>query len=347
MAFSEALQDLGGYPFIFTVVPPRKGANPDTVEQHLERVAELVREVALDAVNVPQVVGGQFETVEAERYALLVQQATKKEAIVNAIVATKPEPELLDWARRAWDQGLRHVILVGGERSNVTYPGPSVTRANALVRKAEPRFTVGNITIPTRRPTFVSRRNGGPRAAEVLDEPDRLLKKAEAGSQYFTSQIVTESETTKRLLHDYVDLCRARGVPPARVFVSLAPVTSVRDLDFLKDLEVHIPPDVEEALRTGDPETIAERSLRLNLRTLRELLEYFTWTGIRLPLGINVEHVSYRNWDASVRLARYARELTEEYRPLLGEEQPAQGMGRDKGIRARTTPAAPKPLRPG
>ncbi len=313
MAFASTLgPGASRPPLLYEPVPPAKNAKPEAIDDHLRELRDALRRLpSVDAVNVPQIVGGAFETVDALEYAALVQRRTGREVLVNKIVALTPKADLPGWIETARAvHGIRNVILVGGESSANQYPGPSVAEANRVAARVRPRpETIGNICIPFRR------RPGS-------DEPDRMLAKTQAGADHFTSQIILEPVTTRRLLRDYERACRHAGVRPATVFIGLAPVTDKRDIKLLKDLGVEVPPHVERDL-LWDPKEVALRSLQLNLGMLRRILSALREENIRVPVGLNVEQVSLRNWEPSIELAAEAGLLLEEHTWLL-EDQGAE-----------------------
>lgn len=318
MGFVEALAGARDrIPLMFEPLPPSKGASPELLEAHIDQLADALHTIpGVDAVNVPQIIGGTFETVDAGDHALAIQSRTGLEGIVNTIVALLPEADLTMHLHDTYQDGIAHTVLVGGESSKETYPGPSVRRANEISDDLDDRDlrTIGNICIPSRR------RLGN-------DEPDRMVAKTLAGADFFTSQIVLEPVTFRRLLRDYETACAHSAVQPATVFLGLSPVTSPEDLKLLKMLGVEVPPHVERDL-LWDTANIGHRSLELNLGILRNVLDTLRHENIRVPLGLNVEQVSQHNWDASCELATECCQLLEEHHWLMGIDQEPDLPGR-------------------
>lgn len=310
MGFKEALSRAAEQPpLMFEPVPPPKDTTAEAIDQHLDALKDALGAIPdVAGVNVPQIVGGTYETVDALDYSAAVQERTGLDVLVNKIVALEPPEKLGPWIQHAVvERNVRHVILVGGESSAIDYPGPSVTQANRIVANLDGATadTIGNICIPFRR------RPGA-------DEPDRMAAKTAAGADHFTSQIVLEPTTTRRLLRDYDRACRHAGITPATVFIGLAPVTDARDLKLMKSLGVEIPPHIERDL-LWDDSAIAERSLELNLGILRRVLAALREEHIQVPVGLNVEQVSLRNWDDSITLAREAQALLQEHNWIVSE----------------------------
>jgi 5,10-methylenetetrahydrofolate reductase len=311
MRFQEALASASSRPpLMFEPVPPPKDLDEARLADHIHQLEQALASIPhLSCVNVPQIEGGAYETVDALDFGARIQQATGHDVAVNKIVAHDPPERLIEWVRHARsDKGIRHLIHVGGESSDIDYPGPSVSKANRLISglDTDAPLTIGNICIPFRR-------------RPDLDEPDRMLKKTQNGADYFTSQIVLEPVTTRRLVRDYERACRLANTKPAAIFIGLSPVTEKKDLKLLKILGVEIPPNVEREL-LWDPDAIQQRSLEMNLGILRNILTTLRAEHIQVPVGLNVEQVSLGNWEASIELAEEATLLLEEHAWLMEDE---------------------------
>ncbi len=327
MGFADALSRARTrIPLLFEPLPPSKGASPEQLDEHIDELSATLSGLpGVDAINIPQIVGGAFETVDARDHALAIQSRTGIENLVNTIVAHVPEADLPDHLDEIHRTGIQHTVLVGGESSKIEYPGPSVKRANEISNGLPGRHerTIGNICIPSRR------RPGS-------DEPDRMVAKTVAGADLFTSQIVLEPVTFRRLVRDYERACALAGVPPATIFLGLAPVTEPRDLKLLAHLGVEIPPHIERDL-LWDKDQIRQRSLEANLGILRNVLDTIRLENIQVPIGLNVEQVSQHNWDASIELTSECCQLLEEHRWLLEAEGHAPSTAEAPLLRARGT----------
>ncbi len=306
---------------MYEIIPPVERSRKD-LASYAERLSRLLSHTHIDAVNIPEV---RDETTRGERpvkalpkveprlFGALLQEALGIEAVVNRCVVYANRANQQDWLiKTARDLGIENVVLVGGESSAISYPGPSVTEAAEIITRylnrglrkvddghpeaiGEPTdFFCGGIVIPQRRRPRTSR-----------DEPLRLIRKAEAGLEFFTSQVLYEAESTKWLLRDYAKAAAERGVEPKRIFLSFAPVSSRRDMDFLKWLGVEIPTDVASyVLEPTEPDRVRERSLEVASRVLREILDCVAREGLGIPIGINVEHITRKNFGVSVEMTQ-------------------------------------------
>ncbi len=190
------------------------------------------------------------------------------------------------WLEETYEEfGIRYVVLVGGESSKVRYPGPTVFEAAEQVDSRKLPISLGGISIPSR-----------------AHEADRIRRKNDAGVVFFTTQILFDS-------NDIVGLVQRLNGLEARIFLSFAPVSHPRDLEFLRWLGVDIPPDLDRFLLVGEragesspaaAETCLERSLDLAQRILMDVFDNLPPDPP--PLGLNIEHINRRNFPAAVQM---------------------------------------------
>lgn len=321
MEFREKVRDTRQPVVVFEMIPPLRGAGPSAVRKRVEQLQPLVADLGIDAVNLPEIRdenrsgprSSHFRRrMEPRIFGRSVGEAFRKErleVLVNRCVVYTHWRNQQRWLVRSWKEfGVRNLIIVGGESSQVRYPGPSVTEAAALVtgllnrgykRGSDGRrrplevatdLYCGGITIPTRR-----------RAGSVWDEPHRLVEKAEHGLEFFTSQVIYEGESTKRLLADYEAACQKRGTRPRRILLSFAPISEERDVAFLQWLGVEIPEEVRRYI-LGTDSGATSRSIDVAGRVLEGILEFVDERGITVPLGLNVEYILVRNFEVSLEM---------------------------------------------
>lgn len=301
-ALREKVRDPTVPVVLYELLPPARETAPAARAAYVECVADLLARVpGIDAINVPEIRNesrsGRPEPFRPKAdprrfvHELRDTLAVPLEAVVNHGTVYE------DWAtQQRWLEetqavyGIENLVLVGGESSRIRYPGPSVLEMARSIRHVyDDALFCGGITIPTRR-----HRVGNARK----DEPLRLLDKAACGLEFFTSQVLYEAESARQLLLDYDRLCRERDVSPRRIFLSFAPASSRKEIAFLRWLGVEIPPAVEEEL-LQTAIGIGWRSLRLARRLLQDLLVFVREEGLRVPLGLNVEHITLRNFELS------------------------------------------------
>lgn len=276
----------------FEMVPPPLG-KPEGAQASLEEARQVKDRV--DAVNLPEIHdegrsearSAKFVPRESPRVlAKYLQKELDLPVVVNR--CTVRDPNLLQWMRHTIDDyGVYDLVFVGGESSQVAYPGPSVSKAAAMVREAGYPVTLGGICIPSRH-----------------HEADRMRAKVAAGIGFFTTQVLYDP-------NDIVWLIQQLNGFESRIFLSFAPVSHPRDLQFLRWLGADIPVDLDAYLLKGghgsadsSPEESGEgnaffrRSLDLCQRILIEVFDNLPPEPP--PIGLNIEHINKRNFAAAV-----------------------------------------------
>lgn len=281
--------------FEMTPPPAQKEDAADAAVGEADQIKGLV-----DAINLPEIHDEKrsesrsakfVERIEPRVLGRRIQRELEIEVVVNRCVVYDADPAA--WFRETEAQyDLRHVVVVGGESSQIRYPGPGVIAAADAVRAAGLSTTLGGISIPSR-----------------LHEAERIRRKASAGLSFFTTQVLFDS-------NDIVWLAQRLNGLEARIFLSFAPVSHPRDLEFLRWLGADIPADLDRYL-LADAEPAAntaffERSLDLCRRILMDVFD-------NLPpdpplIGLNIEHINKRNFAPAVQMVKRLGEL---YRDLV------------------------------
>ena len=112
------------------------------------------------------------------------------------------------------------------------------------------------------------------------------------------------------MLKYYDDICKKNRVLPRRILLSFAPVSSKKNIDFLKWLGVEIPDLTEEHLINKETD-ITEESLKIATDILKDILVNNEKLGITVPIGLNVEHIMSYNFQYSINMLQ---ELSKIYR---------------------------------
>lgn len=276
---------------LFEVVPP-PAAKPESIEAtitEVEKIAGLV-----DGINLPEIHDEDRGTPRTHNFVQRVEprvlgagilRKAQTEIVVNRCVVY--EPDQTAWFKKTIDEfSIENVILVGGESSKIRYPGPSVMEAAQQVRAAQLPVSLGGISIPSR-----------------LNEAERIRRKSSAGIDFFTTQVLFDS-------NDIVGLIQRLNGLEARIFLSFAPVSHPRDLEVLRWLGVDIPVHLDHFLLRGEsPENNVplgsaqssfDRSLKLAQHILMDVFD-------NLPpdpplLGLNIEHINRRNFASAVQM---------------------------------------------
>lgn len=273
----------------FEMVPPVAG-NPESLNSAMAEVAKI--KGLADAINLPEIHdearGGDrtfkfVERIEPRILGQKIRQEFDLDVVVNRCVVY--EADQARWLRETQDQfAVSNFILVGGESSEIRYPGPSVLETAREVRTAGLNVAMGGISIPSR-----------------TQEADRIRHKAAEGICFFTTQVLFDS-------NDIVWLVQRLNGLEARIFLSFAPVSHHRDIEFLRWLGVDVPADLDRFLiarpegeaTSHHAEEAYERCLNLAQRILMDVFDNLPPDPP--PLGINIEHINRRNLKFAVRM---------------------------------------------
>jgi 5,10-methylenetetrahydrofolate reductase len=287
MGFRDALLNPSIPVTLFEVVPPAAG-KPEAIDSSL-RELQQVRNL-VDAINVPEIhdedrpgerTSKFIARVEPRLFGSRIKRELGIEVVINRVTVHDAEPER--WFRETLDQwSIANWILVGGESPEIPYPGPGPTEAAALVKSLGLPASLGGITIPSR-----------------ADEPERIRSKQSQGMEFFTSQVMFDS-------NDLVWLIQRLNGLEARLFISFAPVSQRRDLEFLRWLGVDIPTDLDRFLlgsasgASAPAATCLERSINLAQRILMDVFDNLPPDPP--PIGLNIEHINRRNFAAALAM---------------------------------------------
>ena len=298
MDLAEKMLDLAYPVTLYELVPPA-GSNPKRNLRVLEKVKQV--QPWVDAFNIPEISSESLspplqdvnqERMEPRTLAARIQREYSVEAIVNRVVVHDVDPEV--WMEETRSRcGIRNLVLVGGESGQKRYPGPSVTQTASWIRKNGYGFLLGGIMIPSR-----------------ADEIDRVIKKCRHDLRFFTTQVLFDS-------NDIVGLVRGLNGLEARIFLSFAPVSHPRDLQFLRRLGVDISADAEDFLLERHQEEskarpdCLERSIELAARIMTHVFENLPPSPP--PIGLMVGHINQRNYETSVVMLKRLKALYEQY----------------------------------
>jgi len=289
----------------YEILPPRE--KDGTLNSYAERISSLLSQTHIDAINIPEVHEENarglrpvknLERAEAREFGRLLQDNVGIEAIVNRVTVHNDLDYQKSWIKETfYDYDIENLILVGGESSDIKYPGPSVNETSEYITRdlnaGRFDFFCGGITIPSRKIESV-----------------RLLKKGSNGIEFFTSQVLYDGKKIKKMLKYYDDVCKENNVLPRRILLSFAPVSSKKNIDFLKWLGVEIPSQTEKRL-TNKKTSMSDESLEIASGILKGILNNNEKLGITVPIGLNVEHIMSYNFQSSINMLQ---ELSKIYR---------------------------------
>ena len=290
---------------VYEIIPPRE--KDGTLNSYAERISSLLSQTHIDAINIPEVHDENergvrpipsLERAEAREFGRLLQDNVGIEAIVNRVTVHDKLENQKNWIKETfYDYDIENLILVGGESSTINYPGPSVNKTSEYIIRdlntGRFDFFCGGIAIPSRK-----------------IESERLLRKGSNGIEFFTTQVLYDAEKIKKMLKYYDDVCKKNKVLPRRILLSFAPVSSKKNIEFLRWLGVEIPNETEERLE-NEKTNMTTESLDISAEILKDVLKNNEKLGITVPIGLNVEHIMSYNFQYSINMLQ---ELSKIYR---------------------------------
>ena len=278
------IQDRARPVIFYELIPPKADA-PAELEAQLALVRDLAGKV--DAINIPEIYEESRqgtrrirlpERIEPRVFAQTIQTKTGVDAVVNRVTVQESAEAQRRWLRETYQQhGVRNLILVGGESHTIEYRGPGVLETARLAAEDAPDFLLGGITIPSR-------------SREVA----RIRRKYECGLRFFTTQVLLDP-------NDIVDLIQGLDGLDVRILLSFAPISNLRDVEFLEWLGVDVPRNIAWAIeQAGEPAQAVEKSIALASRILTDIFD-------NLPphppaLGINVEQITLRTYGSAKKM---------------------------------------------
>ena len=290
---------------VYEILPPRE--KDGTLNSYAEKISSLLSQTHIDAINIPEVHDENergerpvpnLERAEAREFGRLLQDRVGIEAIVNRVTVHDKLEIQKKWIKETfYDYDIENIILVGGESSKIKYEGPSVNTTSEYITRdlntGRFDFFCGGISIPSRS-----------------IESESLLRKGSNGIEFFTTQVLYDSTKINKMLKYYNDICKQNDVLPRRILLSFAPVSSYKNIEFLKWLGVEIPSHTEKRLLDEDSD-ITKKSLEIAREILNNVLNSIEKNEIKVPIGLNVEHIMSYNFQHSINMLQ---ELSKVYR---------------------------------
>ena len=287
---------------VYEILSPRE--KDGTLNSYAENISSLLAQTHIDAINIPEVrdESGRGERpvknqlrAEPREFGKLLQDIVGIESIVNRVVVHQTLEKEMVWFEETYNKyEIENLITVGGESRNITYPGPSVNEAlEAIKQNLTLDVLCGGISIPSRE-----------------KESRKLIEKSKNGSEFFTTQVLYDSSKIIKMISHYQKRCDEQNTFPRRLLLSFAPVSSKKNIKFLKWLGVDIPTDTEKYLNEND-QIMTERSMEIAINVLNETLTFLNENKIVVPIGLNVEHIMSYNFQYSINMLQ---ELSKIYR---------------------------------
>jgi hypothetical protein len=289
---------------LYGITPPKAKTSPERVVEIAERVLSNLFPMDIDALVVYDVQDESARTNEERpfpftsaldpfEYASGYLKALAVPKIIYRPAGKFSKEELSDWLHGLKAHGC-YPIFVG-------LPAPdyvvktSLKEAYQIWREDhEHHSVIGAVTIPERH-------------AELKDEDIRILDKVDSGVTYFISQCIFNVEYTRKVLDDLLITCRNKNQELPTIIFTLTICGSVKTLEFMDWLGIHVPDDIKEELSACT--SPVARSVEIATAIATDLIEYCKKRSI--PFGFNIESVAMRKdeVDASLELLNQVGKL--------------------------------------
>jgi hypothetical protein len=289
---------------LYGITPPKAQTAPEKVAEIAEKSLSILCSLDIDALVVYDVQDESARTSEERPFPFTnaldpfdyASEHLGKLKIPKIIY--RPAGKFTQEELATWLNGLKannfYPVFVG-------LPSPdyvvktSLSQAYKIWRDGHGDYSViGAVTIPERH-------------AVLKDEDVRILDKVSCGVSYFISQCIFNVDYTKKTLEALTATCAVKNQEIPTIIFTLTICGSLKTLQFMEWLGIHIPEDIKRDLETC--ENPAERSIEIALATARELITYCQEKSI--PFGFNIESVATRKAevDASLELLSTLTEL--------------------------------------
>ncbi|MFA6757345.1 MAG: methylenetetrahydrofolate reductase [Sulfurospirillaceae bacterium] len=226
-----------------------------------------------------------LETIDPLEYASEYLNRLNKPFIIYKAVGKCSNEEVKEWLQ-ARDNGTNLSVFVGAASKMQTIK-TSLPQAYSLYKNSSSKMRLGGVAIAERH-------------VVKQDEDLRVIRKIEDGCSFFITQAVYDYEATKSFLMDYKKSISKSNLPTAPMIFTLTPCGSIKTLEFMEWLGIHIPKEVKNRL-INSPKMLEE-----SMNYLISLFKKITILAkeLNIPIGVNIESVAIRKEEieASIKL---------------------------------------------
>jgi len=292
---------------LYGITPPKKSeTNPQRIAEIAEKTISRILPLDIDALIVYDVQDESARTQEERPFPFMTAmdpleytsnylQALQIPKIIYRPAGKFTKEELSDWMDDLHRQQFYPVFV--GVPAPDYHVKTTLTEAYGIWSKNKATSVVGAVTIPERH-------------AVLKDEDKRIIDKAGCGVSYFISQCVFNLEYAKKMIDDLAHTCKQLGAEVPTIIFTLTACGSVKTLQFMDWLGIHIPETMKEELKNA--ENMLERSVGICLGIASEMITFCTERSI--PFGFNIESVAIRKdeIEASVYMVNRVGEMLQQ-----------------------------------
>ena len=289
---------------LYGMTPPKAKHTKEELKVIADRQIERIKDLEIDGLVLYDIQDESdrtdikrpfpfVKTLDSCDYAKnYLDHALKYPVIVYRAVGKYDKAEFKQWLKDRVGREFFSVFV--GAASKKTKITIDIKEAYRLKKEIDDELILGGIVIPERHTV-------------KKDEHLRVFSKIQNGCEYFISQAVYNLEAAKRFLDDYALYAKENDKKLAPIIFTFTPCGSIKTLEFMKWLGVHIAPSLEERLKNA--EDILDESVKTSIGKFKSLYEYGRQKGI--PIGANVESIAIRKVeiDASIYLLNEIKKI--------------------------------------
>lgn len=290
---------------LYGITPPKAQTPVEKLASIAEKSLNTLRGLDIDALIVYDVQDESTRTNEERPFPFssALDPFTYTSQYLHALTIPKiiyrpasmfSKEELAEWLNGLKSNGFYPVFV--GLPSPDFVPKTTLAEAYEIWRQDhEAHSVIGAVTIPERH-------------AILKDEDVRMMDKVNCGVSYFISQCIFNVQYAKQTLDALANTCQARNRELPTVIFTLTICGSLKTLDFMEWLGIHVPEDIKLELKVcSNP---AVRSVEIATEIAKDLIQYCQERSI--PFGFNIESVAVRKEEVEASL-----ELLETVNQLL------------------------------
>ncbi|RDX34151.1 5,10-methylenetetrahydrofolate reductase [Arcobacter sp. HD9-500m-PIT-SAG03] len=238
-----------------------------------------------------------IKTLDSTDYANDYLNVLNLPIVVYKAVGKYDKKNMSSWLEESKKSNSYSVFV--GAASDTQKSKMSIKDAYALKKDINSDLVLGGITIPERH-------------SKKKDEHLRVFSKTDNGCEFFVSQAVYDLHASKKFLDDYSSYAKENNKEIVPIIFTLTPCGSVKTLEFMKWLGIHIPELLERKLMESG--NILDDSVKFSIAIFESLYTYGLQKGI--PIGCNVESVAIRKEeiDASIELLNEVQKIMKRHK---------------------------------
>lgn len=280
---------------LYGITPPKASTAAEKLPTIAEKSLNTLRGLDIDALIVYDVQDESSRTNEERpfpfssaldpfTYTTQYLRGLEVPKIIYRPASMFTKDELAGWLNGLKQHGF-HPVFVGLPSPDFV-PKTTLAEAYEIWRRDHKDHSVmGAVTIPERH-------------AVLKDEDIRMMDKVNCGVTHFISQCIFNVAYTKQMLESLTTTCHAQKREIPTIIFTLTICGSLKTLDFMEWLGIHVPEDIKEELKVSS--NPAGLSVEIATAIAKDLIHYCQERSI--PFGFNIESVAVRKEEVEASL---------------------------------------------